>query len=241
MKDLACICGGTWLESIMRDRYGRWARHFWQAADKSAYFRSSQPRPANRVPKIAFYGRIGSPRRAVELGLLGLQHLASQGVAFHLDLFGAAHLEVYRAPFSCRLHGDLNSDELGQLYRAADLGVCFSTTNYSIVPQEMMACGLPVVEIDVESTRAIFPDIVVTFCGPHPLEIADAIGALLRDPDRRRRQAEAAAAWVASFSWEQSARLVEAALCDRLSERGYLRLDDNRHNACGDLVLSEGV
>lgn len=225
LKDLACICCGSWLEGIMRDRYGRWARHFWLAADDSIYFRSSNPRPANRVPKIAFYGRIGTSWRAVELGLLGLQHLASQSVAFHVDLYGGdlhgGRLDVSRAPFSCTLHGTLKPEELGELYRAADLGLCFSTTNYSIVPQEMMACGLPVVEIDVESTRAIYPEGVVTFCGPQPHEIADAIGSLLRDPDRRRRQAEAAIAWVSSFSWERSARMVEAALCDHLSERGY--------------------
>ena len=219
-KDLACICCGTWLESVMRERHGRWARHFWLAPDESVYFQSSKPGSPNRVPRIALYGRVYTSRRAVELALLGLQQLASQGVAFHVDLFGE-HLAFYRAPFSCTLHGILNSEELAELYRAADLGLCFSTTNYSIVPQEMMACGLPVVEIDAASTRAIFPDGVVTFCGPQPLEIADAIGTLLRESDRGRRQAEAAAAWVSSFSWEQSARLVEAALRDRLSERGY--------------------
>jgi glycosyltransferase involved in cell wall biosynthesis len=221
-KDFACLCCGTWLERIMQERYGRWARHFWLAADESIYFPPSQPRPPNRVPRIAFYGRTGAShfRRAAELGLLGLQHLASQGVLFHVDLYGS-QLDVCRAPFSCTVHGNLSSEELANLYRGADLGLCFSTTNYSIVPQEMMACGLPVVEIDVESTRAIFPDDVVTFCGLQPLEIADAIGTLLADSDRRRRQAEAARAWVSSFSWEKSARLVEGALCDRLSERGY--------------------
>jgi glycosyltransferase involved in cell wall biosynthesis len=221
-KDFACLCCGTWLERIMRERYGRWARHFWLAADESIYFPPSQPRPLNGVSRIAFYSRAGAShfRRAAELGLLGLQHLASQGVLFHVDLYGS-HLDVCHAPFSCTLHGNLSSGQLAELYRAADLGLCFSTTNYSIVPQEMMACGLPVVEIDVESTRAIFPDEVVTFCGPDPLEIADAIRTLLRDPVRRQRQAEAAKAWVSKFSWEKSARLVEDALCDRLSERGH--------------------
>jgi glycosyltransferase involved in cell wall biosynthesis len=219
-KDLACICGGNWLESIMRERYGRWARHFWQAADESIYFPLSEPRQPNEVPRIAVYARAHSSRRAVELGLAGLQHLASQGVVFRVDLFGD-QLEGFRAPFPYTVHGILSAEELGELYRAADLGLCFSATNYSVVPQEMMACGLPVVEIDVESTRAIFPDGVVTFCGPLPLEIAEAVGRLLRDPDRRRKQAEAASAWVASFSWEQSARLVEAALCEHLSESGY--------------------
>jgi glycosyltransferase involved in cell wall biosynthesis len=222
MKDLACICCGTWLERIMRDRYRRWARHFWLAADESAYFRPSKSRPPNKVPRIAFYGRIKNSRRAVELGLLALQHLASQNIVFHVDLFGAFP-EVSCTPFPCTLHGNLDSEELGELYRSADLGLCFSTTNYSIVPQEMMACGLAVVEIDVESTRAIFPEGVVTLCAPHPLDIADGLATLLRDSDRRHRQAETARAWASSFSWERSARLVESALHDRLFERGYKR------------------
>ena len=61
------------------------------------------------------------------------------------------------------------------------IGICFSATNYSLVPQEMMACGLPVIEIEGESTRAVFPEDVVTLTGPHPCAIADSIEALLRD------------------------------------------------------------
>lgn len=227
LKKLACICCGTWLESIMRERYSRWARHFWLAADESVYFCSPRPASPNSLPKIAFYGRIGTSWRAVELGLLALEHLASLGVEFQVDIFGVdlhgGRLDADRAPFLCTLHGMLKSEDLGELYRTADLGLCFSTTNYSIVPQEMMACGLPVVEIDVESTRAIYPENVVTLCGPQPADIAAALADLLRDPERRRKQAEAARGWVASFSWERSARMVETAVCDRLSERGYRR------------------
>ena len=45
---------------------------------------------------------------------------------------------------------------LADLYRRATVGVVFSATNYSLIPHEMMACGLPVVELDGESTRADF-------------------------------------------------------------------------------------
>ena len=239
-RELACICCGTWLKRIMRDRYGRWARHFWLAADESSYFQSAQPRMENSVPRIAFYGRVETPRRAVELGLLALQHLASRGVAFHVDIYGG-HLGISRAPFSCTLHGGLNSSELGELYRGSELGLCFSTTNYSIVPQEMMACGLPVVEINVESTRAIFPDHVVTFCGPDPLDIADAVGALLLDPYRRRKQVEAATAWLSSFSWEESGRMVESALYDRLVERGYKNRSRSNMSAAATRQIKASV
>lgn len=218
-QDIACICGGSWLEKLMRERYGRWARVFWQAADNAIYF-PAERRPGNPLPRIAFYSRIGTARRAVQLGLLALQHLAAQGGSFHVDLFGD-DLALDSAPFSCAVHGVLDAEELAELYRSADIGLCFSTTNYSIVPQEMMACGLPIVEIDVESTRAIFPEDVVAFCPPEPHAIAETVGALLGDPERRRRQADAARAWVGQFSWEKSGRLVEAALCERLRQRGH--------------------
>jgi hypothetical protein len=42
------------------------------------------------------------------------------------------------------------------------------------------------------------------------------VGALLRDPERRRKQMEAALLWVDQFDWEKSARDVEAALLERL-------------------------
>jgi hypothetical protein len=43
-----------------------------------------------------------------------------------------------------------------EVYHNCHIGVVFSTTNYSPVPLEMMACNLPAVEIDTESPRAIF-------------------------------------------------------------------------------------
>jgi glycosyltransferase involved in cell wall biosynthesis len=219
-KDLSCICGGPWLTRVMEERYGRWARHFWQAADDLIYYSAESASTANELPRIAFYSRVGTPRRAVELGLLALQHLAFRGVRFHVDFFGEK-LNFRTTPFSCKDHGVQSGEQLAALYRAADIGMCFSATNYSIVPQEMMACGLPVVELDVESARAIFPDNVVTFCSPNPLEMAETIALLLRDPDRRQRQAKAAKVWVSQFSWEKSARLVEAAICERLAKSGH--------------------
>ncbi|KAA0678252.1 glycosyltransferase [Roseomonas genomospecies 6] len=222
-QQVSCICAGPWLEQIMREQYGRWARKFWLAFDTTVYCGHELERPANPIPRIAFYSRIGTTRRLVEFGLLALQILAERGVAFHVDLYGGT--EEYReAPFPCTNHGVLDAHELAELYRQTDIGVCFSSTNYSLVPQEMMACGLPVVEVDTESTRAIFENDTVTLCAPHPVAIADQIEALLADPQRRRTQATAAAEWVSRFSWEQSARMVEAAFVERIAERGFPRL-----------------
>ena len=226
--DLACICASPWLATTLRDQFGRWTRHFWLAFDKKFYFPAPQERAKNATLRIAVYARTCTARRSAELALLALEYLAAEGVAFHVDLFGEA-IEATRAPFPCIAHGVLNAEELANLYRACDLGICFSTTNYSLAPKEMMACGLPVLEIDRPSTRAIFPPDSVTLTEPDPIDVARNIGALLADPKRRARQAAAAMAWIANFSWEKSAEMIESALIDRLTERGHvLRIAPSR-------------
>ncbi|MEJ0018276.1 MAG: glycosyltransferase [Acetobacteraceae bacterium] len=226
-QDLGCICAGPWLARTLRRQFGRWTRQFDLALEHEVYYPSKDDRrpgkdngrgPRRSQKRIVLYARSGTARRAVELALLALEHLAANGADIHVDLFGEEDTAT-RAPFPCVSHGILNAKELAELYRGADIGICFSATNYSLVPQEMMACGLPVVEIDAESTRAVFPDGVVTFAGPHPLAIASDLSRLLQDAPRRRRQAAAALAWVAPFNWEASARAVERSLLERLGLR----------------------
>ncbi len=217
-RDLACLCASTWLKRLMEEKYGRWARHFNLAADANIY--NPRMRDPNPVPRIAFYSRTSTPRRAVELGLLALEVLAARGVDFHVDFFGAA-LDIYAAPFAATDHGILTPEGLADLYQNADIGICFSSTNYSLVPQEMMACGLPIVELAGESTRAVFPEDVAMLAGPDPVEIADAVEALLNDGRRRQSQARKAQEWVGQFTWEGAAQSIEAAILERLNEKGY--------------------
>lgn len=215
-EDLDCICASPWLADLMSQKYGRWARHFWLAADRRIYFPAEQ-KPKNEKPRIAVYARHFTARRAVELAMLALEDLADRGVEFVVDFFGAP-LSLTDAPFEFIDHGVASQEDLAQMFRKADIGVVFSATNYSLVPQEMMACGLPIVELDGESTRAIFPPETVTLAGPHPAGIADALQDLIGDPTRQATQAQAALEWVSGFSWSASADLVEAALRDRMSE-----------------------
>ncbi len=220
-RDFACICASPWLEQLMREKHGRWARAFWLAYNQSIYTPEGRHiEPASSASRIAFYSRVHTERRSVELGLLALEQLAARNIDIHVDMFGGP-TNFTEAPFSCTDHGILKSDELAALYRSADIGICFSSTNYSLVPQEMMACGLPVVELDVESTRAIFPDGVITLVEPDPTKLADAIEALLRNENTRQKQIENAKKWVGQFSWERAARIVESGIQERLVERGW--------------------
>ncbi|MEX0300164.1 MAG: glycosyltransferase [Kordiimonas sp.] len=217
-QDIDCICASPWLEKLMQEKYGRWARSFWLAADTALY----HPVPKlkeNKRPRIAFYARHFTARRAVELGMLALEELAKRGVDFEVDFFGAP-LEFKQAPFRYKDHGVASPEELAAIFQQADVGVVFSATNYSLVPQEMMACGLPIVELDGDNTRSIFPPEVVSFAQPHPAKIADAIEALTSSTKKRQQQSKAAREWVQKFKWEDAAKTVETALLERLAEFG---------------------
>lgn len=221
-QDLDCICASPWLAKLMTEKYDRWARPFWLAADTELYHPPKQ-KQENKVPRIAFYARHFTARRAVELGFLALEVLARRGLEFKVDFFGAP-VEFADAPFPFKDHGVASPEELADLFRGADIGVVFSATNYSLVPQEMMACGLPIVEMQGESTECIFPEGTVSLAAPHPDAIADSIAALMADKSKRQEQSAAAIDWVKSFSWPESAGLVEAAFKKRLTEIGEDRL-----------------
>ncbi len=225
--DVDCICASPWLKTKMEER-GRWARAFHLAADRDLYLpgpdqTGEQPLGARQPerPRIAFYARRFTARRAVDLGLLALEELSRRGHAFFVDFFGANEV-IETADYPFIVHGVRKPSELAALYAEATIGVVFSATNYSLVPQEMMASGLPLVELDVESTRAIYPDGIVTPAAVDPVRIADAMEALLFDPERRARQRAAASEWVAQFSWKGAADVIEGALTDRLGALGHV-------------------
>ncbi|MGA9754716.1 MAG: glycosyltransferase family 4 protein, partial [Desulfobaccales bacterium] len=170
-----------------------------------------------KKPKIICYGRPVTPRRCFELIVHSLKELHKRGLDFDLSFFGW-DLAPYSMPFKFRNLRILAPEDLAKLYNWADLGVVFSPTNCSLLPHEMMACKLPVLELKGPTTEAIFKDgYNITLAEPNPISIADNIDYLLRNPDKRREIAENAYEYVRQFSWEKSAKKVEAILKKELT------------------------
>jgi glycosyltransferase involved in cell wall biosynthesis len=224
------LSNGGWLHALAQ-RYGMWSMKWEQAADPDYYF---PPNGEARLPHhIAFYARQETPRRAVELGYLAFELLAREGFQFHVDLFGG-EVAPKGLPFSHTHHGILSAAGLGELYRRATVGMVFSATNYSIIPREMMACGLPVIELDSESSRSAFPAGVAELADPTAEGVAHRLKALLGDKTRREQLAQRATEFLVNFSWERSARDIETALLARLG------IAENAP-ACKRLELAETV
>jgi glycosyltransferase involved in cell wall biosynthesis len=209
-----CLCAGDWLATMMRERYGLWSMSWPLAYDHSIYYVDENvPRSADR---IAFYARFVTSRRAVELGMMAFDILYKRGMTFHVDFFGW-DLRSLKVGYSYTNHGIASSRQLGDLYRRAAIGMVFSTSNHSLVDKEMMACGLPVIELDLENVKAIFPAGVMQLVKPEPDAIADGLQHLLASPERREELRRAVLDHIKGLSWETSARLVEKALIERLA------------------------
>jgi glycosyltransferase involved in cell wall biosynthesis len=203
-----CFCAGRWLAREMR-KYGNRAESFDLAYDPAVYSPGAEPYSKNRV---AFYARHETHRRGTGLGLLALALLKRRRPETEVVLFGSDRLP-YELPFEFRLAGIMGERELAELYRSAAVGLSVSLTNYSLVPQEMLACGLPVVEMNLPSLREAYPDgdAGLRLADPNPAAIADALSSVLALPDSEMRRARAAASrLVRPFSWA----LAESKLVD---------------------------
>lgn len=193
-----------------------WTTHLYSAPNREVYKRRPAP-PNNPVKRIALYARFFTARRAVELAVYGLVELTKRGVPFHVDFFGMDNPPIRNAPFSFTNHGLLTEKELAALYYEVDMGLVFSATNYSLVPQEMMTCGLPVLEVDNDSTRRVYPDDVIRFARPNVQDIAEAAAELLTNDDLRAELSERGHEWSKQFTFEKSARHMETSLRERIA------------------------
>ena len=211
-QGLHCIAASEWLAALLRERYGASATHFDLAVDHSLYRPDAAGDP-NSVAgeRVAFYARALTPRRAVPLGLAALAELHRRRPRVEIVLYGEDR--PLAAPFPHRNCGLLDGAGLARLYHEATVGMVLSLTNPSLVTLEMMACGLPCVEVAVESTLACFGvDGPPALAAPQPLALCDTIEQLLEDPALRQRTALAGMKLMAARTWEVAAAQFEHGL-----------------------------
>ncbi|MGH2912670.1 MAG: glycosyltransferase family 4 protein [Solirubrobacteraceae bacterium] len=207
-QGLHCIAASPWLAELLHSRYGASATHFDLAVNHDVYHPSDDPR---REDLIVFYARALTPRRAVPLGLLALAELARRRPRVEIALFGEDRpLDV---PFEHTNLGVLPAPELASLYRRATVGMVFSLTNPSLIGLEMMACGLPCVELASESMVATFGvDGPLELVAAEPLALCGAIDLVLSDVAHRTNSARAGHVSMNERTWSGTARQVEDGL-----------------------------
>ena len=215
-NNFACICASPWLKQKM-ESFGNSAVSFPLAVDHSVYHPKSEQQRSDHV--IAFYVRRSTPRRLYELGLLALRELFDLGDHFEIITFGEKDLPDLGIPVKVRHAGILDAEDLARLYRQCTVGLVLSGTNYSLVPNEMMACGLPVVDIDAEHTQVSYQPETAVLAEATPLGLASALSRLLNDASFRQNTTRAGLAATQQLHWDGSNTLIEAFIQESLPAR----------------------
>jgi glycosyltransferase involved in cell wall biosynthesis len=204
-----------WMADLLRERYGVEARYFECGTDLDVYeFAGEESREPGL---IAVYARRETARRAVELALAGLGTLFERRPGVRIVLFGSNF--GVRTPFPCEDLGVRPPRELAELYRRASAGVVFSLTTHSLVAHEMMASGLPLVELEGANVQsALGPSGEhVELAARTPDSIADALERILDDRERAAAMARRAREFVEQRTWERAGDQLEQALHESMA------------------------
>lgn len=187
------IAIGRWLPAVLQRTFDVPALHFDFCADLDVYRRLPG---VVRERAVCFIHQPEKPRRCAELGIEALGIVKHHMPDVKIYLYGSR--AAGRVWFEHENLGLISLEACNDLYNRCQAGLCISATNPSRIPFEMMAAGLPVVEVHRDNTLYDFPEEAMLLCEPTPEALAQGLMARLNDT------AEAEAAGVAGMAFMQA-------------------------------------
>ena len=129
------------------------------------------------------------------------KELEGRGITLDVRYFGEAG--TYRIPGGKNL-GQLSHEELAKLYSEADFGMVASMSNISLVPYEMHATGLPLIEFKEGTYPFFFPEDTALLASINDRDIAGMLLEAIENPDKIREMNEKAREHMKELSWERT-------------------------------------
>lgn len=215
------ITSGPWPLRMLAATVGEKEGDFFRfPIDRQIYYPDViEERPHKRV---VFFARPHMPRRCYPLGVAALTLVKKKYPDVDIVFYGDKSEAYSNVPFDFTNLGMTDTiDELGDLYRTATVGLCFSTTNPSLVPFEMMACGCPVVDLSANGNAINYDNSDnAVLVDPTPEAIAAGICSVLEDEDRRQRLSANGINLAAQFPTEiDMAKLIEGYMIGALEKK----------------------
>jgi len=217
---LSHICSGKWCKDFLSEKYQAEAEFFQFPVDVETY---NTNKPRTKINKnIIFFAKPEMLRRCYEIGIMALKELNRLNPDVEIILFGSNHVDKSQINFPVTVFGLVPTiNDLADLYRNADLGLVFSTTNPSLVPYEMLSCGCPVADLNLEKSVSKYGDSNdnVFLCSPEPIKLAKELCSILDDSDTLSFKANKGMKWVHDvFPAEvEMARRIEAMIKKKIN------------------------
>lgn len=183
------ITYGRWLAKKLSVEYGCAPYHLDFSSASDSFFVKSpyQERTTERLA-VCFIYQHDKPRRCPRLGVEALGIVKNLRPDIDIYLVGSDEAPaLWFEHINC---GILNLEGLNDLYNKCHLGLCLSSSNPSCNPFDMMAAGLPSVELYRENNLYDLPEEAILLAHQTPESIAEALIHLLDDAQQRQKMSE---------------------------------------------------
>lgn len=195
------VTAGSWLSELLRSKYGMTTFPMSFSYDKSLYYK--RERRNKDITRILCYVRAHTARRGWELMDLALEIINERDPSIEFILAGGA-VDLSNSSYTAFNPGSVPVQELGDLYSQTDLAVILSFTNLSLLPLEVMSCGVPVITNKGSNVEWLLSEGGAIFSEPTPTAIADAvIKTLSLSKDEYQAVADKGLAFAQSTSWDK--------------------------------------
>lgn len=182
---------GHWLTHKINSEYGMHMSCFDFCANTSIYKPIENAKKENAV---CFIFQPEKPRRCSQIGISALKIVKKIRPDVNIYLYGSntdPSKYFIDVPKDMNNLGIISPDECNTLYNKCCVGLCLSSSNPSRIPFEMMASGLPVVDLFLENNLYDMPDSSMLLAEPTPEAIATAIIEILDKKDKQKTMSKA--------------------------------------------------
>ncbi len=131
------------------------------------------------------------------------EYFRKDGIILDIKYFGEAKSFTTKGGTNL---GMLNKQELRQLYEEADFGMVASMSNISLIPYEMLATGLPLIEFKDGTFEFFFPKKSAIMTSIDAKDLYDALYDVIHNPEKLVLQQSNAEQYQDNLSWKKTGR-----------------------------------
>lgn len=197
-NDINVISIGKWLSAKMRKEFKLNATYFNFCADLNVYKKLDN---VEKEHALCFIFQPQKPRRCDHIALKALQIVKEIDPSLKIYLYGSPKTTINN--IKVEQLGIIPIENCNELYNKCEVGLCMSASNPSRIPFEMMAAGLPVVELYRENNLYDFPNNSCLLAEPNAEAVANAILTVLRDKKLQEKMSKAGMEYMKDYPLEK--------------------------------------
>ncbi len=200
--------GGWNAEQIKRECGAegiQWVDFPYEPKEYKSIKRNYMKYKARKKFRLCVYSKMTPKRMPVltEILLSVLKKMLKEKNGIELDIL------YFGFPAGCRIRsgknlGILNKEQLFKLYCSCDFGMVSSVTNISLVPYEMLATGLPVIEFQYGTFPYFFPEGSAVLTDFTADNLYARFISLLKDPKKIQVMMDTARQYISTLDWDRT-------------------------------------